>query len=62
MLFPIQIPQNNSLIQIVLLILVLVVAWVLLRFVLRLASRIFTLGCLVIVIIGVALFFLRYLR
>lgn len=62
MLLPIQIPQNDSLIQIVLLILALVVAWVLLRFVLRLAARIFTLGCIAIVIIGLALFFLRYLQ
>jgi hypothetical protein len=53
-------PTDANWTQIILLILILVIAWVVLRFVLRLAMRIFTLGCGLIVILAVILLALRY--
>jgi hypothetical protein len=53
-------PLNSSWTQILLLIAGLVVAWIILRFVLRLASRIFSLGCALIVILAAILLALRY--
>jgi hypothetical protein len=50
---------NDQLIQIGLVILVLAIIWIALRFILRLATRIFTAGCVMIVIIGLLYLLLR---
>jgi accessory gene regulator protein AgrB len=48
--------------QILLLLLVLAVAWILLRFVLRLAVRVFSIGCGLIVLLGLVLLAYNYFR
>jgi len=53
---------NDPLIQILLLILALGVGWLLIRFIFKLAKRVFMIGCAAIVIVGVILFFLGYIR
>lgn len=61
MALPFALPGGDQLTQIGLFLLALVVIWIILRFVLRLAMRIFTLGCLLILGLGAALFILRFL-
>jgi hypothetical protein len=56
-----QIP-NNEILRIILLIGVLLLIWAILRFVLRLAMRAFSLGCVVILLLGVGLILFRVLR
>jgi hypothetical protein len=38
------------------------VAWIVLRFILRLAQRVFQIGCLAIIVIGGILILLQYIR
>lgn len=45
-----------------LILLVIVIAWVVLRFVLRMAMRVFALGCGLILFLGLAIFLLQYLN
>jgi hypothetical protein len=54
--------DNNSLIQIIVIIVGLVVLWVILRFVLRLTAKIFACGCSAILVLGILLFILRALN
>ena len=49
-------------VQIALLILALVVGWTILKFVLRLAGRVFRMGCGGILFIGIILFLINYFR
>jgi hypothetical protein len=51
---------SDQLIQIAVLIFILLVVWIALRFVMRLAQRIFALGCVIIVLIAVVLLILRF--
>ncbi len=53
--------SGNELIQIGLIILAIVIAWIVLRTVLRLTFRIFTFGCGAILILGLAFIVLRWL-
>jgi hypothetical protein len=55
----IDLPLDNPLVRIVLLVLAIAVVWFVLQFLFKLALRIFVGGCLVIVIIGAILFLLR---
>jgi hypothetical protein len=52
--------DTNQIMQIVYLIVILAVAWIVLRFVLKLASRVFACGCGVILAIGILVYVLRY--
>jgi hypothetical protein len=52
----------DQLIDIGLLLLGLLVVWVVLRFILRLAKRLFTLGCALLVVVGIILIYLSYWR
>lgn len=56
-----QIPSDEIL-RIVLLVAVLLVVWAILRFVLRLAMRAFSIGCLLILLLGGGLILLRVLN
>ncbi len=56
-----QIPTDEIL-RIVLLIAALLVLWAILRFVLRLAMRAFSIGCLLILLLGAGLILLRVLN
>jgi hypothetical protein len=49
----------NSIMDIFLLLLALVIAWILLRFILRLTMKIFSCGCSLIVLLGILLLILR---
>ncbi len=51
---------NNPLIALGLVVLVLAIIWTALRFVFRLAMRVFTTGCAIIVIIGLLFLLFRY--
>lgn len=53
---------SDPLVQIVVLVVILVITWTALRFILRLATRLFTTGCAIIVVIAAILLFLRYFR
>ncbi len=53
-------PSLEQLIWILIFIFALLLVWVVMRFLLRLATRIFMLGCLAIVIIGLVLLALLY--
>lgn len=53
-------PSLEQLIWILIFIVALLLVWVVMRFLLRLATRIFMLGCLAIVIIGLVLLALLY--
>jgi hypothetical protein len=55
-----QIP-NNEILRIILLIAGLLVIWAILRFILRLAMRSFSIGCLLILLLGAGLILLRLL-
>lgn len=50
-------PDTNSIIPIVMLILGLGVAWLVVRFVFKLAMRVFVMGCVGIVILGLIVYF-----
>jgi hypothetical protein len=52
--------DTNQLMQIVYLVVILAIAWVVLRFVLKLASRVFACGCGAILAIGVLIYLFRY--
>jgi hypothetical protein len=52
----------NQLTNIVLYIVILVVVWLALRFVLRIAHRIFVFGCGAILVLGLLLILMRFLR
>jgi len=54
--------DTSQLTQIFIIILVLVVVWVILRFVLRLAGKIFSIGCSLIVLLGIILVVVRLIR
>ncbi len=56
-----QTPEDQW-IQYGLILLVIVIAWVVLRFVLRLAMRVFALGCGLILFLGLAFFLFQYLN
>jgi hypothetical protein len=49
----------NQFMPIIVTVIVLALAWVALRFVFKLASRIFSIGCTVIILIGIVLLLLR---
>ena len=49
----------NQFMPIIVTVIVLALAWVALRFVFKLASRIFSIGCSIIVLIGIILLLLR---
>jgi hypothetical protein len=49
----------SNLSDIVLFVLALVIVWILLRFILRLTVRFFSCGCVLIVLVGIALLILR---
>ena len=53
---------SDPLVQIIALLVILVIAWTALRFFLRLATRLFTTGCAIILVIGAILILLRYFR
>ncbi len=53
--------SGNELLQNGLIILALIIAWIVLRTVLRLTFKIFTFGCSAILILGLAFFVLRWL-
>lgn len=59
---PLAATPSDQLVQIGLFLLALVVILIVLRFILHLAGRILTLGCLLIVALGVALFVMRFLN
>lgn len=50
----------NQIQQIIWLIAILAVVWIVLRFVLKLAAKVFSCGCGVIVVIGLLVFLFRY--
>jgi hypothetical protein len=52
---------NPETMNIIWLFLAAAVGWIILRFILKLAKRIFTFGCFAIVILGAVLFFFQYL-
>lgn len=52
---------DSELFNLVVLILALGLGWILLRFLLRLARKIFTLGCISIVLVGIYLILNQYL-
>ncbi len=52
----------SQLTNIAIYVLIIVVAWVLLRFVLRIAHRIFVFGCGAILVLGLILVLMRFLR
>ncbi|MEW6716621.1 MAG: hypothetical protein AB1345_03830 [Chloroflexota bacterium] len=54
-------PTTEQTIQIILIVLGLALAWTLIRFLLRLALKIFACGCAGILAIGLLLFLFRYL-
>ncbi len=54
--------QYSLYLTIVLILVGLAVAWILLRFVLRLTTKFLTCGCLLIFILGLLLLFATYLR
>lgn len=49
-------PDNQALLQAVLILLALAVVWVVLRVVLKLTARLFTIGCLVLLVLGALAF------
>jgi hypothetical protein len=53
---------SGDLVTIAIVLVVLVVAWGLLRAVLRLTARVFTLGCVGLVVLGLVLVALNYLN
>ncbi len=53
--------SGNTFIQIGIFVLILIIAWIVLRTVLRLTIRIFTMGCGAILILAAALLVLRWL-
>ncbi len=55
-------PPGNDLLRIAGLLLVLAIVWIVLQIVLRLAMRIFSMGCMLIVGVGVVLLALRFFR
>jgi hypothetical protein len=55
-------PTTEQLLGIALLVLVLGVVWIILRFALRMAMRVFALGCTAILLIGLLLALAFYLR
>jgi hypothetical protein len=55
-----QLPVGENWTNILTVIVILVVAWLILRFVLRLAQRVFAMGCFLIVVLGAALLLFRY--
>jgi hypothetical protein len=57
---PLALQASDSLVQIAVFVIILGIIWIALRFFLRLARRIFSLGCGIIVLIGVLLLILRY--
>lgn len=61
LILPFATAPSDQLVRIGLFILALVVIWMVLRFLLHLAGRIFTLGCLLILGLGAVLFMLRFL-
>jgi hypothetical protein len=54
--------DTSQLTQIFIFIVILVVAWVVLRFVLRLAWKIFSIGCSLIVLLGIILVAMRLIQ
>jgi len=54
-------PSMDSMINIFLVLLILVVIWILFRFILRLTVKVFSCGCILIVLIGVIFFLFNYL-
>ncbi len=52
---------SSQVVQIAIYIVILLVAWIVLRTVLRLAMRVFTLGCGAILILGFILLALKYM-
>jgi hypothetical protein len=53
--------NNEQIIRIVVIVVILAIVWIALRFVLRLATRIFTIGCAIIVLLGLLLLAFRLL-
>jgi len=51
---------NNPLIQVLLLVLAIAIGWVILRFILKITTKIFAIGCLAIIVIGAVLFILGF--
>jgi hypothetical protein len=51
--------NNEQIVSIVVVVVILAIAWIALRFVLLLATRIFTIGCGVIVLLGLLLLAFR---
>jgi hypothetical protein len=51
--------EISSFMDLFLLLMALVIAWILLRFILRLTARIFSCGCSVIIVLGALLLILR---
>jgi hypothetical protein len=50
----------NQILQIVWLIVILSIVWIVLRFVLKLAAKVFSCGCGAILLIGLLVFLFRY--
>jgi hypothetical protein len=55
-----ELSSTDPLVRIAVIVILLIVAWSLLRFVLGLAKRVFTLGCGLILLLGLALFLWRF--
>ena len=53
---------SNQLTNIIMYMVILVVAWLALRFVLRIAHRIFVFGCGAILVLGLLLILMKFLR
>jgi len=62
MWYQIAVENPPDLSNILLVIILLVVGWVVLRFIFKIARRVFMLGCVAILVIGAFLFFFRFLN
>jgi len=62
MWYQIAVENPPNLMNILLVIILLVVGWVVLRFIFKIARRVFMLGCVAILVIGAFLFFFRFLN
>ncbi len=61
MWYQIAVENPPNLMNILLVIILLVVGWVVLRFIFKIAMRVFMLGCVAILVIGAFLFFFNLL-
>jgi hypothetical protein len=53
---------NDPLMQIMVFILALAIGWLLIRFIFKLAKRVFMIGCVAILLLGAILFMLGYIQ